>query len=111
RKAQPFIAGNCAAIPEGLIESELFGHVKGAFTGAVAHRRGRFADADQGTVFLDEIGDITVAGQEKILRVLQAPSFEPVGSGRTEGVDTRVIAATNRDLRQAVAENSFREDL
>jgi two-component system response regulator AtoC len=111
RKAKPFIAVNCAAIPEGLIESELFGHVKGAFTGAVAHRRGRFADADQGTVFLDEIGDMPVAVQAKILRVLQERSFEPVGSGRTERVDTRVIAATNRNLRQAVAENSFREDL
>jgi two-component system response regulator AtoC len=111
RKAKPFIAVNCAAIPEGLIESELFGHVKGALTGAVAHRRGRFADADQGTVFLDEIGDMPVAVQAKILRVLQERSFEPVGSGRTERVDTRVIAATNRNLRQAVAENSFREDL
>jgi two-component system response regulator AtoC len=111
RKAKPFIAVNCAAIPEGLIESELFGHVKGAFTGAVAHRRGRFADADQGTVFLDEIGDMPVATQAKILRVLQERSFEPVGSGRTEKVDTRVIAATNRDLRQAAADNSFREDL
>ncbi|SDR56157.1 DNA-binding transcriptional response regulator, NtrC family, contains REC, AAA-type ATPase, and a Fis-type DNA-binding domains [Rhizobiales bacterium GAS113] len=111
RKAKPFIAVNCAAIPEGLIESELFGHVKGAFTGAVAHRRGRFADADQGTVFLDEIGDMPIATQAKILRVLQERSFEPVGSGRTEKVDTRVIAATNRDLRQAAADNSFREDL
>jgi DNA-binding NtrC family response regulator len=111
RKSKPFIAVNCAAIPEGLIESELFGHVKGAFTGAISHRRGRFADADQGTVFLDEIGDMPVAVQAKILRVLQERSFEPVGSGRTEKVDTRVIAATNRDLRQAVARSSFREDL
>ncbi|MBV9590125.1 MAG: sigma-54-dependent Fis family transcriptional regulator [Hyphomicrobiales bacterium] len=111
RKSKPFVAVNCAAIPEGLIESELFGHVKGAFTGAVAHRRGRFADADQGTIFLDEIGEMPIAVQAKILRVLQERSFEPVGSGRTEKVDTRVVAATNRDLRQAVSDNSFREDL
>ena len=111
RKSKPFIAVNCAAIPDGLIESELFGHVKGAFTGAVAHRRGRFADADQGTLFLDEIGDMPMATQAKILRVLQERSFEPVGSGRTEKVDTRVVAATNRDLRQAVADGTFREDL
>jgi DNA-binding NtrC family response regulator len=111
RKSKPFIAVNCAAIPEGLIESELFGHLKGAFTGAVANRRGRFADADQGTVFLDEIGDMPVAVQAKILRVLQERNFEPVGSGRTEMVDTRVIAATNRDLRQAVSQSAFREDL
>ncbi|MFI4994760.1 MAG: sigma-54-dependent transcriptional regulator [Hyphomicrobiales bacterium] len=111
RRSKPFVAVNCAAIPEGLIESELFGHVKGAFTGAVLHRRGRFADADRGTIFLDEIGDMPVAVQAKILRVLQERSFEPVGSGRTEKTDTRVIAATNRDLRRAVEENSFREDL
>ena len=111
RKAKPFIAVNCAAIPEGLIESELFGHVKGAFTGAVANRRGRFADADEGTVFLDEIGEMPISVQAKILRVLQERSFEPVGSGRTEGVDTRVVAASNRDLRQAVSHNAFREDL
>ncbi|MBV8428191.1 MAG: sigma-54-dependent Fis family transcriptional regulator, partial [Hyphomicrobiales bacterium] len=108
RRAKPFIAVNCAAIPEGLIESELFGHLKGAFTGAVANRRGRFADADEGTVFLDEIGEMPTSVQAKILRVLQERSFEPVGSGRTEKVDTRVIAATNRDLRQAVAQNAFR---
>src|SRR6185312_14245429 len=106
RKAKPFVAVNCAAIPEGLIESELFGHVKGAFTGAVATRRGRFADADRGTIFLDEIGDMPASIQAKILRVLQERSFEPVGSGRSEKVDTRVIAATNRDLRGAVAKNS-----
>jgi transcriptional regulator with GAF, ATPase, and Fis domain len=102
---------NCAAIPEGLIESELFGHVKGAFTGAVATRRGRFADADQGTIFLDEIGDMPATIQAKLLRVLQERSFEPVGSGRNEKTDTRVIAATNRDLRRAVEETRFREDL
>jgi two-component system response regulator AtoC len=111
RKARPFVAVNCAAIPEGLIESELFGHVKGAFTGAVATRRGRFADADQGTIFLDEIGDMPLTVQAKILRVLQERSFEPVGSGRSERTDTRVIAATHRDLRQVVEQSGFREDL
>jgi DNA-binding NtrC family response regulator len=111
RKSKPFVAVNCAAIPEGLIESELFGHVKGAFTGAVATRRGRFAEADQGTIFLDEIGDMPATVQAKILRVLQERSFEPVGSGRTERTDTRVIAATNRDLRRAAEQGGFREDL
>jgi DNA-binding NtrC family response regulator len=111
RKSKPFVAVNCAAIPEGLIESELFGHVKGAFTGAVATRRGRFAEADQGTIFLDEIGDMPATVQAKILRVLQERSFEPVGSGRTERTDTRVVAATNRDLRRAAEQGGFREDL
>ncbi len=111
RKAKPFVAVNCAAIPEGLIESELFGHIKGAFTGAVATRRGRFADADQGTIFLDEIGDMPATIQAKILRVLQERSYEPVGSGRSEKTDTRVIAATNHDLRRAAEDNRFREDL
>jgi two-component system, NtrC family, response regulator AtoC len=111
RRSRPFVAVNCAAIPEGLIESELFGHVKGAFTGAVANRRGRFADADQGTIFLDEIGDMPGPIQAKILRVLQERCFEPVGSGRSEKVDVRVIAATNRELRQAVKEGAFRDDL
>jgi DNA-binding NtrC family response regulator len=111
RRAKPFVAVNCAAIPEGLIESELFGHVKGAFTGATANRRGRFSEADQGTIFLDEIGDMPTAVQAKILRVLQDRSFEPVGSSRSEKVDTRVVAATNRDLKAAVQEGNFREDL
>jgi two-component system, NtrC family, response regulator AtoC len=111
RRAKPFVAVNCAAIPEGLIESELFGHVRGAFTGAVANRRGRFADADQGTIFLDEIGDMPGPIQAKILRVLQERCFEPVGSGRSEKIDVRVIAATNRDLRQAVKDGAFRDDL
>jgi len=111
RKDKPFVALNCAAIPEGLLESELFGHVKGAFTGAIANRIGRFAQADQGTIFLDEIGDMPIALQAKILRVLQERSFEPVGSTLTKTVDVRIIAATNRDLREAVKRGQFREDL
>ncbi|MDX3808880.1 sigma-54-dependent transcriptional regulator [Bosea thiooxidans] len=111
RRARPFIAVNCAAIPETLLESELFGHVKGAFTGAVANRVGRFAAADGGTLFLDEIGDMPLAIQAKLLRVVQERSFEPVGASRSQTVDVRLIAATHKDMRQAVAENRFREDL
>jgi two-component system response regulator AtoC len=111
RQDLPFIAVNCAAIPEGLLESELFGHSKGAFTGAVSNRVGRFKDADGGTIFLDEIGDIPAATQAKILRVLEERTFEPVGSTRPEQVDVRIIAATHKDLRQAVAAGNFREDL
>ena len=111
RKARPFVAINCAAIPETLLESELFGHEKGAFTGAVSNRIGRFAQADQGTIFLDEIGDMPMAVQAKILRVLQERSFEPVGSGQTRSVDVRIIAATNHNLREAVRRGQFREDL
>ncbi len=111
RRDQPFVAINCAAIPEGLLESELFGHTKGAFTGAISSRLGRFKSADGGTIFLDEIGDMPAATQAKILRVLQERAFEPVGSARTEHVDVRVIAATHKDLRQAVAANTFRDDL
>ncbi len=107
----PLIKVSCAAIPETLIESELFGHVKGAFTGATANRRGRFALADGGTSFLDEIGTLGAPMQAKLLRVLQEREFEPVGSERTESVDVRVIAATNRDLRAMVAEGRFLEDL
>ncbi len=107
----PLIKVSCAAIPETLIESELFGHVKGAFTGATANRRGRFALADGGTIFLDEIGTLGAPMQAKLLRVLQEREFEPVGSERTESVDVRVIAATNRDLRAMVAEGRFLEDL
>ncbi len=111
RKALPFVALNCAAIPEGLLESELFGHVKGAFTGAVTSRLGRFAQADNGTLFLDEIGDMPMAVQAKILRVVQERSFEPVGSLQSRTVDVRLIAATNKDLREAVRHGLFREDL
>jgi DNA-binding NtrC family response regulator len=111
QREMPLIKVNCAAIPEPLIESELFGHVKGAFTGATANRRGRFALADGGTLFLDEIGTLGGAVQARLLRVLQEREFEPVGSERTTSVDVRVIAATNRNLRAMVAEGRFLEDL
>ncbi len=107
----PLIKVNCAAIPEGLLESELFGHVRGAFTGATTNKKGKFALADGGTIFLDEIAAMSPALQAKLLRVLQEREFEPLGSERTQKVDVRVIAATNRDLRQLVAEGRFQEDL
>jgi DNA-binding NtrC family response regulator len=107
----PMIKVNCAAIPEGLLESELFGHVRGAFTGATANKRGKFALADGGTIFLDEVGTMPPALQAKLLRVIQDREFEPLGSERTQRVDLRVIAATNRDLRQMVADGKFLEDL
>lgn len=102
---------NCGAIPEDLLESELFGHVKGAFTSAVSHREGRFTAADGGTIFLDEIGDMSPNLQVKLLRVLQERTFEPVGSSRSQTVDVRVIAATNQNLEEAIRKNRFREDL
>jgi formate hydrogenlyase transcriptional activator len=111
RRPKPLIKLNCSAIPTGLIESELFGHEKGAFTGALEKRVGRFALADGGTIFLDEIGDIPPEVQVRLLRVLQEQEFEPVGSSKTIKVDVRVIAATNRDLARAVADGSFRADL
>jgi transcriptional regulator with GAF, ATPase, and Fis domain len=111
RQKAPFIKVNCGALPETLIESELFGHERGAFTGATQRRDGRFALADHGTIFLDEIGDLPLALQVKFLRVLQEGEFEPVGSSRTRKVDVRVIAATNRDLPRAVERSEFRGDL
>ncbi|MCS3837578.1 DNA-binding NtrC family response regulator [Pseudomonas sp. JAI111] len=111
RADKPFVAVNCAAIPEGLLESEMFGHRKGAFTGAVADRVGRFMQADEGTLFLDEIGEMPLALQAKILRALQERVIEPVGDPRERKVDVRVIAATNKNLLDAVANKEFREDL
>jgi two-component system nitrogen regulation response regulator NtrX len=111
RHAGPFIEVNCAAIPEELIESELFGHMRGAFTGAVADRRGKFEAADGGTIFLDEIGDMSLKTQAKVLRALQEQVVEPVGSTQRIKVDVRVIAATNKDLPAAIKAGEFREDL
>jgi DNA-binding NtrC family response regulator len=111
QRDMPLIKVNCAAIPETLLESELFGHVRGAFTGATATKKGKFALADGGTIFLDEIGTMTPTLQSKLLRVLQEREIEPLGSERTEKIDVRVIAATNRDLRQMVADGKFQEDL
>ena len=111
RAGKPFVAVNCAAIPADLLESELFGHMRGAFTGAVVARLGRFRDADGGIIFLDEIGDMALAMQAKILRALQERAITPVGSAREEPVDIRVIAATHHDLPRMVAEGTFREDL
>jgi nitrogen regulation protein NR(I) len=111
RKDQPYLAINCAAIPENLLESELFGHERGAFTGAVAQRIGKFEQCHQGTLFLDEIGDMSLSTQTRILRVLQSGEFERVGGNQTLRVDVRVIAATNRQLETAVTARQFREDL
>ncbi len=111
RASQPFVKINCTTIPENLMESELFGYEKGAFTGAVASRPGKFEQADKGTVFLDEIGDVPPSIQVKLLRVLQDREFERLGSNRTRQIDVRVIAATNADLRRALEEGNFREDL
>lgn len=111
RARRPFVAVNCAAIPENLIESELFGHERGAFTGATGQRAGRFEQCDGGTIFLDEIGDMALSTQTKILRVLQEGEIQRVGGAETIQVDVRVIAATNRDLEEMVAARTFREDL
>ena len=111
RCGRPFVKLNCAAIPFDLLESELFGHEKGAFTGAIAQKIGRFEMADTGTLFLDEIGDLPLALQPKLLRVLQEQEFERLGSGRTHHINVRLVAATHRDLTQMVASNEFRNDL
>ncbi len=111
RAGKPFVPVNCTAIPEGLLESELFGHVKGAFTGAHASKRGLFEEADGGTLFLDEIGDMGPVLQSKILRALQDREIRPVGGNKSVKVDVRIIAATNRDLTEEIAEGRFREDL
>ena len=111
RKSRTFVRLNCAAIPSGLVESELFGHEKGAFTGALMQKKGRFEIADQGTLFLDEIGDISLELQPKLLRALQEREFERLGSARTIHVDVRLIAATHRDLQNMMRDNQFREDL
>ncbi len=111
RRTMAFVAVNCSAIPEELVESELFGHERGAFTGATQSRRGRFEEAHGGTLFLDEIGDLSARAQTKLLRVLQEGEFTRVGGSRTVRVDVRVIAATNRELKALVADGAFREDL
>jgi two-component system nitrogen regulation response regulator NtrX len=111
RAEKTLVQVNCAAIPEELIESELFGHEKGSFTGAVRKQVGKFVSADGGTIFLDEIGDMSARTQAKVLRVLQNGEVEPVGSQKTVRVDVRVVAATNRDLEEEIADGNFREDL
>lgn len=111
RKDQPLVKVNCGSIPAGLVESELFGHVKGAFTGATANRTGRFEVANGGTLFLDEVGELPPDTQVKLLRVLQEQEFEPVGSSRTVHVNVRIIAATNRNLEESVRVGAFRSDL
>ena len=111
RATEPFVSINCGAFPETLLESELFGYVKGAFTGASQNKRGLFEVASTGTIFLDEIGEMSVSMQVKLLRVLQERTIRPVGGTQETPVDVRVIAATNRDLREMVANGTFREDL
>jgi DNA-binding NtrC family response regulator len=111
RKGGPFVAVNMAAVPPGLVESELFGHVKGAFTGATVARIGRFEAANGGTIFIDEIGDFALESQAKLLRVLETRTLSPVGGNDQVDVDVRVVAATSRDLEERVAEGAFREDL
>ena len=111
RHGGPLVTVNCAAIPENLVESELFGHVKGAFTGAISNQPGKFRAAHGGTLFLDEIGDLPLGTQAKLLRAIQAREVEPVGSHRTISCDIRLVSATHRDLPQAIADGAFREDL
>jgi sigma-54 dependent transcriptional regulator, acetoin dehydrogenase operon transcriptional activator AcoR len=111
KKDKPFVPVNCGALPENILESELFGHVKGSFTGAIRDKKGRFELADGGTLFLDEIGEITASLQVKLLRVLEAKSFMPVGGEKEIKIDVRIVCATNRDLLQMVSDGSFREDL
>ena len=111
RAQQPFVEVNCAAIPEELIESELFGHVKGSFTGAVEDKVGKFEQAHGGTLFLDEVGDMSLRTQSKVLRVIEEQRFTPVGSGSNLTVDVRVIAATNKNLEEEIQKGNFREDL
>src|SRR5262249_43621032 len=111
RRDHPFVAINCAAIPDTLLESELFGHERGAFTGAASRRLGKFELAEGGTVFLDEIGELTPATQAKLLRVLQEKSFHRVGGTVSIEVDVRILAASNRPLDRLVAQGAFREDL
>jgi len=111
RRNGPFVKLNCAAIPAGLLESELFGHDRGAFTGAVSTRLGRFQMADKGTLFLDEIGELPLELQRKLLRVLQDQRLEKLGSTRTVSIDVRIVAATNQDLARMVVERRFRPDL
>jgi transcriptional regulator with PAS, ATPase and Fis domain len=111
RRDKPFVEVSCGALPETLLESELFGHVKGAFTGAITNKEGKFLAADTGTIFLDEVANASAALQVKLLRVLEDRQFEPVGSNRTITVDTRIVLASNRDLSQEVQQGRFREDL
>jgi len=111
RQREPFIAVNCAAIPEQLVESILFGHRKGAFTGAVDDQKGKFAAADKGTLFLDEVGELPLPAQAKLLRVLQDGQIEPIGHTKAHKVDIRIVGATNKDLRKMVRKGKFREDL
>ena len=111
RKHGPYIAVNCGAIPEGTIDSELFGHEKGAFTGAINDRNGYFAEANGGTIFLDEVGELPLSTQARLLRVLESGEYIKVGSSKVQKTDVRIVAATNVNFKDAIAEGRFREDL